>query len=304
MNIKRAPVKIRFFFSLLVFFLAIPAAFSQDVPLPASTGFVNDFAGVMDPAVKQQLETRLKEFKEKTNPSVEIAVVTVTTTADRPIFDYSLRIAREWKIGSKDDDNPSALLLVAIGDRKYYTQVSRDLEDELPDGIVGSLQRQYLVPEFKQGNYSKGIADTVEAYIRTIEAKQSGIAAPTPATTPGKPSSGKTGGFSICSVVICLIVLFVIMIIIFGRGGRGKSGRDNDRWGGGGGFGSGGGSDIAGNVLAGVAGAVIGNILSGGGSSSGGSSGGSDWGGSSGGSDWGGFGGGGDFGGGGAGGDW
>ena len=43
------------------------------------------------------------------------------------------------------------LLFIAIDDHKYFTQVSRDLEGDLPDGAVGSLQRQYLVPEFKKG---------------------------------------------------------------------------------------------------------------------------------------------------------
>src|SRR5438034_11168665 len=85
--------------------------FSTNVsPLPAPTGFVNDYAGVIDAATKQQLETRLKQFKEKTNPSVEIAVAVVKTTGDRPIYDYSLAVARGWKIASKEDDNPSALL--------------------------------------------------------------------------------------------------------------------------------------------------------------------------------------------------
>ena len=138
-------------------------------PLPAPTGFVNDYAGVIDPAVKQQLETKLKHLKETTNPSVEIAVAVVKTTGDRPIFEYSLAVARGWKIGSKEDNSPGALLLVAIDDRKYFTQVSRDLEDELPDGIAGSLQRQFLVPEFKKGNYGKGISDTIDAYIARIK---------------------------------------------------------------------------------------------------------------------------------------
>lgn len=298
MKIIRARVTIRYFLALLVFILTTSAAFSQNTPtLPAPTGQVNDFAGVLDPAVKQQLETRLREFKAKTNPSVDIAVAIVSTTGDRPIFDYSLLMSREWGIGSKDGDNPSALLLVAINDRKYYTQVSRDLEDELPDGIVGQIQRQYLVPEFKQENYSKGIADTIDAYIKTIEAKQNGTAPPVVKATPEntKKKNGG-GGISFCGIGICAIIVLVVLVILAvgSRGGKsGRGGDDNNRWGGGGGD----------SVLPFVAGAIIGNLL--GGSSSGGSSGGSDWGGSSGGgSDWGGFGGGGDFGGGGAGGDW
>ena len=111
---------------------------------------------------------------------------------ERPIFDYSLAVARGWKIGSKAQDNPSALLLVAIDDRKYFTQVSKDLEDELPDGVVGNLQRQYLVPEFKKGNYGKGISDTIDAYIATIRNK--GNAPVAGNTNTSRPVSGSRSG--------------------------------------------------------------------------------------------------------------
>lgn len=261
-------------------------------PLPAPTGFVNDYAGAIDAATKQQLEVKLKNLKDTTNPSVEIAVAVVKTTGDRAISEYSIAVARGWKIGSKEDDNPSALLFVAIDDRKYFTQVSKDLEDELPDGLVGSLQRQYLVPEFRKGNYGKGIADTIDAYIATIKSKSTGTpAANTPATT--KKSAG---GVSLFGIFCCAVIILVILIIIFSRSKGGPTKGDKDRWGGGGfGGGSGGGGASALPW-------VIGSILS---SGSGSSSSSSDWGSSSGGgSDWGGFGGGGDFGGGGAGGDW
>ena len=266
---------------------------SQNVsPLPAPTGFVNDYAGVIDPATKQQLETKLKNFRDTTNPSVEIAVAVVKTTGERAIFDYSLAVARGWKIGSKADDNPSALLFIAVDDRKYFTQVSKDLEDELPDGVVGSLQRQYLVPEFKKGNYGKGISDTIDAYIATIRNKGNA-----PANAGNSSGGSTTGGFPFGGLICCGIIIIFILIMIFSRRPGGPSSSDRDRWGGSGR--GGGGGDVAGNIASGIIGGLIGSALSGGGSSSS-----SDWGGSSGGSDWGGFGGGGDFGGGGAGGDW
>ncbi|MGC2238453.1 MAG: TPM domain-containing protein [Pyrinomonadaceae bacterium] len=293
---------------VLLFCIAIQTSFSQETkpfsisesPLPAPTAPVNDFAGAIDDNVEQQLNQKIKDFKARTNPPVTLAVAVVKTTGDRDIFDYSLAVARGWKVGSKDADNPSALLFIAIDDRKYFTQVSRDLEDELPDGVVGQLQRQYLVPAFKQGDYTKGVADTIDAYIRTIDSKQSGVAVPTPETA-GKTTQtqGKRSGFNICGILPCLVILFIIFAIIsrFGKSRRGRN--DRNRWGGGG-FGGG-------SVLPWVIGSVIANSI--GNSSSGGSdSSSSDWGGgSSGGSsggDWGGFGGGGDFGGGGAGGDW
>lgn len=289
------PAAIRAFIAALLIFMAALTAVSQEAtpwsqnvsPLPSPTGPVNDYAGVIPAAEIERLNKRLTDYQRSTG--VELAVAVVRTTGDRPIFDYSLAVARGWGIGSKDGDNPSALLFVAIDDRKYFTQVSRNLEDELPDGLVGSLQRQNLVPAFRQGDYAKGISDTIEAYIRTIDERSSGTAAsPTPI-----PGPGVTGSQSLSSGFCCLIVIGIILLIIFSnRGGGGKRGRD--RWGGG--FGGGG------SALPWIIGSAIGSSL---GSSSSSSS--SDWGDSgwgSGGSDWGGFGGGGDFGGGGAGGDW
>ncbi len=276
---------------LLAAIASIPAqqstGWSQNVsPLPSPTGFVNDYVGVMDQAAKQQLETKLRNFRDTTNPSVEIAVAVIKTTGDRDIFDYSLAVARGWKIGSKADDNPSALLFIAIDDRKYFTQVSKDLEDELPDGVVGSLQRQYLVPQFKQGNYSKGISETVDAYIRTIQAKQSGEPAPS-----GTSGSSENDGACIVGCCIAAFIFGLLMLILF------LSRRQTPPGGGSsGGWRSGGFGDAAAASIPWIIDAIANS------SSSGSSS--SDWGGSSGGSDWGGFGGGGDFGGGGAGGDW
>jgi uncharacterized protein len=293
MKINLASAKPIFFLTALIVILGTLTALGQSEtpfsintsPLPAPTGPVMDYVGVMDPATKSALEKRVIDYKAASG--VELAVAVVNTTGDRPIEDYSIATARGWGIGSKEDDNPSALLFVAIADRKYFTQVSRDLEDELPDGLVGSLQRQFLVPEFKKGNYAKGISDTIDAYIRTIDSKRSGTATPTPTPVAGTRSRGTgAGGYGL---FCCLAIILVIILIIWSnRGGTGrKSGRDHDDWGGG-----------LGGALPWIIGSAIANAAS---SSSSSSS--SDWG-SSGGSDWGGFGGGGDFGGGGAGGDW
>jgi len=271
-----------------------PQPWSSEVsPLPSPTGPVNDYAGVIDEQAKAALNKRLIDFQRSSG--VEMAVAVVRTTGERPIFDYSLAVARGWGIGAKADDNPSLLLFVAIDDRKYFTQASSNLEDELPDGLLGSIQRQNLVPEFRKGNYAKGITDTIEAYIRTYEERSSGTAA-SPTPVAGRETSrGASQG--LYSTFCCLVVIGVILLIIFSnRGGRGRKGGG---WGGGGGFGG------AGGALPWIIGSAIANATSSSSSSDwGGSSGGSDWGGSSGGSDWGGFGGGGDFGGGGAGGDW
>lgn len=278
------------------------ADFSIDEsPLPPPTSPVMDYAGVMDEATRQRIAEKILAFRDSSSPSVEMGVAVIKTTGDRSIFEYSLAVARGWGIGSRDDDNPGLLLLVAIDDRKYFTQISYDLEDELPDGLVGSLQRQYLVPEFKKGNYAKGIEDTIDAYIETIKAKQAGL--PIPESSPERVyEKDFVDRFFdmipnwLCRMICCLAVILFFVAIA----------SSNKKSGGGKGGGGSGGDGFGGDLLA----AFLAGLLSGGGSSSssswssGGWSGGSSgWsGGSSGG--FGGFSGGGSFGGGGAGGGW
>ena len=163
----------------------------------------------------------------------------------------------------------------------------RDLEDELPDALVGSLQRQFLVPEFRKGNYAKGISDTIDAYINTIDQRRGGVAGTTPTPDTSRPVSGNNsglGGFG------CCIGLFILLVLVMILSSRGRGGRGGGGWGGGGGFGG---------ALPWIIGSMIANSGSGRSSSS-------DWGGfgGGGGGGFGGFGGGGDFGGGGGGGSW
>src|SRR6266404_6319974 len=139
-------------------------------PLPQPTGYVNDYAGVIDSAAKARLETTLGNLDRQ--QQIQFSVVTVETTGGQEIFDYSLAVARGWGIGAKDTQKPSLLLLVAIKDRKYFTQVSRHLEGDLPDGLVGQIQRERLVPAFKAGQYGQGLADTVDEYVTTVAVKQ------------------------------------------------------------------------------------------------------------------------------------
>ena len=252
-------------------------------PIPPSpTGYVNDYANVIDPQIKSKLETILTNLKQRAN--IEIAVVTVPTTNGEDIFDYSLAVARGWGIGSKEGDKAGLLLLVAVNDRKYFTQVSDHLEGDLPDGLVGQIQRERLVPQFKKGNYSQGIYDTVQAYIATLAAKRGfsieGIdqsyAYRGERKSTGPRSGGPGGSFGACCLIILIIFVIILVLSSLKRGG--------------------GGGCL--NML------LLGSLLNAG--SRGGSS--SGWGGGGfgggGGGGFGGFGGGGSFGGGGAGGSW
>ena len=235
------------------------------VPLPSPFTPVVDNANVIDPATRTKLESIYLNLKQRAD--IEFAVVTVDTTGDQDIFEYSLAVYRGWGIGSKTNDG--FLLLIAVKDRKYYTQVGYHLEGDLNDGLVGEIQRQYLVPQFKKGNYNQGVYDTVQAYVATLAQKRGftveGIDQSYAYRQPPKKETPDLGGLprSCCTLLIILgVVIFLLASSRGGRGGRGggggwwsafllssllSSGGRSGGWGGsrsgwsGGGFGGGGG---------------------------------------------------------------
>jgi uncharacterized protein len=285
----------------MLFFFSTVSAVAQTrpqspVPLPVPFNPIVDNANVIDADTRQRLEAIYLNLKERAQ--IEYAVLTVPTTGGQDIFDFSLAVARGWGIGPKGGDKAGLLLVVAIQDRKYFTQVSDHLEGDLTDGGVGQIQRERLVPAFRQGNYSKGIFDTIQAYIATLGVKRGfsiegidqryayrGEEPPPTQTRTSKRSLGVT----CCGMIVIVFVLILLSSARGGGGGRG--GRRRRRYGGG-----------LGEAL------LWGTLLSGlsrGGSSSGWSGGGFGGGGGGGGGGFGGgFGGGGSFGGGGAGGSW
>src|SRR6266567_864264 len=194
--------------------------------LPPPTGYVNDYANVIDKATKQQLETTLANLDQQ--QQIQFSVVTVDTTAGRDTFDYSLAVARGWGIGSKDTQKPSLLLLVAIKDRKYFTQVSRHLEGDLPDGLVGQIQRERLVPAFRSAQYGRGLSDTVNAYISTLAAKRGfgtgNIFAPGETIRPRSPGGNVLSWLSPLIVFSTIAIILIVLLFIRGSGGRGGRG--------------------------------------------------------------------------------
>jgi uncharacterized protein len=285
---SRIAVPISALIGCLIFLLPQIRADQGTSPLPKPEPFryVSDNAGVIDSATNQRMERILVSMKEKSG--IEFAVVTVKTTGDQDIFDYSLAIARGWGIGSSEGEKNGLLLLVAVDDHKYFIQVSRHLEGDLPDGLVGEAGRRMREP-FRRGDYSGGLMTAVQTIVSTLEEKRGfsvGDVDKKYAYRPSAPPVRETSR-AISPCVIIPIVIFVIIFIISSR-----------RRGGRGGFGGGGGWL---NWL------LLSMVLNSGNRGSGwGSGGSSGWsgGGFGGGGGGGGFGGGGDFGGGGAGGSW
>lgn len=138
-------------------------------PLPPPTGFVNDYAKVIDERTKDKLEATLRELKKQSN--IEFAVVTVDTTGEQSSFDYTMAVARGWGVGSKSENGGGLILLLAIKDRKWEIRWTRNLEADLQDEMVDELKRQMIEP-LRQGKYGEGITNAVQVVIARLSERR------------------------------------------------------------------------------------------------------------------------------------
>lgn len=130
---------------------------ASEIPKPIFNSYVHDFADVLTTEQEAQLQSQLVQLKQKY--TIETAIVTIPSTGDVVVDDYTLELGREWGVGGKS--NNGLVILTAINDRKWRVEVGYGLEGDLPDITTKQLAQEYLVPEFKEGDYYEGFSNLI-----------------------------------------------------------------------------------------------------------------------------------------------
>src|ERR1700760_1014826 len=233
--------------------------------LPAPTGYINDFAGVLSPSTKSSLENLCTQVDRQAH--AQIAVVTIKTLDnDQSIEEFATELEDKWKVGPKGTDR-GVLMLVVLNPRKYRIEVGYGLEGILNDAKVGDIGRP-MVPALSQRDYNTAIPIGVQQIARIIAA-DAGVT-----LNLGQPvhqyhreqapvSINLTeivlGGGVILLILFFLVktgntgLIFFLLGNLMGGGGRGGfgGGRGRDDDGGRGGFGGFGGGSSGGGGASG-----------------------------------------------------
>ena len=220
------------------------------VAVPAPRGYVNDFAGVLDPASVSRIEAVIAQVRAKNRG--EIAVVTLADIGDRAASDVALQIGRQWGVGAKGAAGDPAknlgvvVLLVPLknhrpGTGQVFIATGRGAEGFLTDAQAGRI-RDAMVPYLAREDYGAGLTLGVQliaqAFAREFGFTRTGEPPPPPEETDRLPIPA---GLVIAVVVLLIIVTrgrilwWALVFSRFGGGGRGWSGGGGG-WGGGGGF--------------------------------------------------------------------
>lgn len=233
---------------LWVAFALILAVAAHAFEVPPSTGHVVDQAGVIPEGVRTSLESALRRIARER--SLQVAVLTVTTLDNESPESAAQKVFDAWKMGRKGEDR-GLLFLVATQDRKVRIQPGYGLEGELPDGKVGRILDETVLPRFKTGDWAGGIVAGLDASLTAAGVTMGAIAAGVPAVTrPVRRDPREISPLGALASVIGLVLViigcaisptfrFLILNMLIQGSGRGGRNGGDDSGGGFGGFGGG-----------------------------------------------------------------
>jgi uncharacterized protein len=135
---------------------------------PRPTGFVNDFAGVLSEPERARLESFLTEADARFG--VQVSVVTMSDIGDEEPKDYANRLFEAWKIGDKKTSRGLLIFDLARGPGQSYfwIEVGYGLEGVLPDGRVGQIRDEDVLPLLRQEKREQAYASAARACLRPI----------------------------------------------------------------------------------------------------------------------------------------
>ncbi len=160
MNLFKLPL----FFLLLFLSAWLPA---QNYPARESE-FINDFANILDEQTEQRIIRTLSELKQSRN--LEMTVVTIQSMTrygfNGEIEPFATSLFNYWGIGDARR-NDGVMILVATEDRAMRIELGAGYPQYF-DQTAKTIIDDVMIPQFKNGNFARGIEQGVEEAARLI----------------------------------------------------------------------------------------------------------------------------------------
>jgi len=148
---------------LLIVLFSSNCIFSQ-FTIPEKPSFqtsVYDYANVLSPEEKAQLEQKLINYSDST--TTQIVVITIESLKNEDVSQLATKWGQTWGIGGTAKDDNGVVILLAKAERKIAINPGYGLEDRLTAGIGGEIIRNIIIPEFKAGSYYSGLDKGADA---------------------------------------------------------------------------------------------------------------------------------------------
>lgn len=160
----------RFFILLLLVFFytsaeARPYSVEEipNVQLSNRYKFTSNPDGILSQAAVARIDSICYDLRHR--GIAQTAVVAVAEIDSDDVFEFAYELFSEWGVGSKSNSGIGILLVEEAREIRFVTGYG--VEGVLPDAICKRIQTQYMLPYFRNGDYSSGMVSGVEA-IRSV----------------------------------------------------------------------------------------------------------------------------------------
>lgn len=136
-----------------------------NVQLADRTRFTSNPDGILSPQAVVRIDSICGSLRHR--GIAQVAVVAVDEIEGGDVFSFAMQLFSDWGVGRREDDNGLGILLVKDA-REVRFVTGRGLEGVLPDALAKRIQLQYMLPYFRQGDYSAGMVSGVEAVDRVL----------------------------------------------------------------------------------------------------------------------------------------
>jgi hypothetical protein len=147
--------------SLLIclFLLLSCIAAAKEIP-PVPKTYIQDNTGTIEKSYWDSINNLLADLEAHTG--TQFIVYIDNSLEDEALEPYVTKLFNAWELG-KNGKNNGMLLAVFLQEKSFRIEIGYGLEGKIPDLLSTRYQENYLIPEFKNGNYGKGVLNCSKA---------------------------------------------------------------------------------------------------------------------------------------------
>ena len=122
--------------------------------------FTTNPDGILSPTAVATLDSIALSLR--TRGIAELAIVAVRSIDPQDPFTFAMDLFQGWGVGNKEADNGLGILLVEdMHEIRFVTGYG--IESVLSDARCVQLQREYMLPHFRMGDYDSGMIEGLRA---------------------------------------------------------------------------------------------------------------------------------------------
>ncbi len=130
--------------------------------------FTSNPDGILSPEAVARIDSICLALRQRA--IAQVAVVAVSEIDGEP-FDFAMELFSAWGVGRAENDNGLGILLVEQA-REIRFVTGPGVEGVLTDAICKRIQFNYMLPHFRDGDYSAGMVAGMEAIDRVLSGSE------------------------------------------------------------------------------------------------------------------------------------